>query len=302
MRKLIITTSVFLLILSTGCQTLMEGVGSIGAAVGQATGTMTPQQADSLKKTSSAIGKAAEKFSPEQEYYVGRSIGAIILKTYKPYNNSALTGYINVLGQTLAAASDKPETFKGYHFLVLDTDEINAFAAPGGLIFVSRGLIKCCKNEDALAAVLAHEVGHVQLEHGIKAIGKSRMTSALTTIAAEGAKSFGPSQVAELTKTFEGALSDITSKLIDNGYARKLETQADEVAVTIMQRVGYNPAGLKDMLLQMDKLKKPGKGFSKTHPDPMDRIKDIEKLIKSSDSLTQPVARKTRFQKAVASL
>jgi predicted Zn-dependent protease len=145
-------------------------------------------------------------------------------------------------------------------------------------------------------------VGHVQLEHGIKAIGKSRMTSALTTIAAEGAKSFGPSQVAELTKTFEGALSDITSKLIDNGYARKLETQADEVAVTIMQRVGYNPAGLKDMLLQMDKLKKPGKGFSKTHPDPMDRIKDIEKLIKSSDSLTQPVARKTRFQKAVASL
>ncbi len=302
MKKIIITTSAFVLIFFAGCQTLMDGVGSIGAAVGQATGTMTPQQAESFKKTSSAIGKAGESITPEQEYYIGRSIGAIILKTYKPYNNNALTGYINVLGQTLAAASDKPETFKGYHFLVLDTDEINAFAAPGGLIFVSRGLIKCCKTEDALAAVLAHEVGHVQFGHGLKAISKSRWTGAFTTGITEGVKSYGPEGVANLTNVFEGMLDDIAQTLMNNGYAKKLESQADEAAVTIMQRVGYNPTGLKDMLIQMDKLKKPGKGFSKTHPAPMDRVADIEKLIKGAGAMAQSAARKSRFQKATASL
>ena len=60
-----------------------------------------------------------------------------------------------VVGQTLAAVSDRPETFKGYHFAIMDTDEINAFSAPGGLVMISKGMIRCCRNEDALAAVLA---------------------------------------------------------------------------------------------------------------------------------------------------
>jgi beta-barrel assembly-enhancing protease len=80
-----------------------------------------------------------------------------------------------------------PETFGGYHFLILDSDEINAFAAPGGLIFVTRGMLRCCDSEDAVAAVLAHEVGHVQHQHGIQTIRKPALTSAFTILAAEGA-------------------------------------------------------------------------------------------------------------------
>lgn len=303
MRNLLLITSAFLLLFITGCQSIMKNVPIAGTAVSKVTGgTISAQHVDSAVKTSRSVGKAMQDITPEQEYYIGRSIGAIILKTYKPYNKPTVNAYINKLGQILAAASDKPETFNGYHFLVLDTDEINAFAAPGGLIFVSRGLIKCCKTEDALAAVLAHEVAHVQHSHGLSAIKKSRWTGAVKTMVAEGAKSYGPQQLASLTQAFEGALSDITQTLVNSGYARKFESQADKSAVKIMKRVGYNPTALKDMLIQMNKVSKPGKGFGKTHPDPMDRVKDIESLIDDSGEVSQPKARKTRFAKALSSL
>lgn len=302
MRNIPTVMSACAILLATGCQTLMEGVGNLSATVGQATGAISAQQAESIKKTSSAIGKSFEKITPEQEYYIGRSIGAIILKSYKPYDNSELNAYLNILGQTLAAASDKPETFGGYHFLALDTDEINAFAAPGGLIFISRGLIKCCQSEDALAGVLAHEIGHVQHEHGLRAIKKSRWTGAVTTALAESAKSLGPQELADLTQAFEGALDDITQTLVNSGYARKLESQADQTAVSIMQRVGYNPTGLKDMLIQMKKHEKPGAGFCKTHPDPIDRVADVERIIRGCGPVKQPATRSARFHKALAQL
>ncbi len=75
-----------------------------------------------------------------------------------------------MLGQSLVIFSDRPETFGGYHFLLLDSNEINAFAAPGGLILVTRGMLQCCANEDELAAVLAHEIAHVEKKHGLTAI------------------------------------------------------------------------------------------------------------------------------------
>ncbi|MDD4873082.1 MAG: M48 family metalloprotease, partial [Kiritimatiellae bacterium] len=161
------------LMLFAGCK-MLEIASEVGTAVGVGVGVITPSQADSINKTTTAVGKVFEQLTPENEYYIGRSVGATILQSYKPYDSQNANHYLNILGQTLAMASDRPETFGGYHFLLIDTDEINAFAAPGGLIFVSRGLIKCCKNEDALAAVLAHEVGHVQLMHGLKAIKTSR--------------------------------------------------------------------------------------------------------------------------------
>jgi len=225
-------------------------------------------------------------------------VGATILKTYKPYDNKKLNRYLNLLGQTLSQASDKPETFGGYHFLTLDTDEINAFAAPGGLIFVSRGMLKLCKNEDDLAAVLAHEVGHVQNLHGLKAIEKGRLTSALTILAAEGAKSFGGQELSELTDAFEGSIGDITSTMMNSGYARSAEHEADEAAVIIVKRVGYNPSGLVEMLKNMKKELKPGGGgFADTHPDPNDRISDIKEMIGNVTTVSTPAARQKRFDR-----
>ncbi len=286
-------------LLNSGCRTL-DAITQVGTSVGVATGTISSQQADSLNKSASAVGKTFDKITPEQEYYIGRAVTATILKTYKPFDNSEANRYLNIVGQALSAASDKPETFGGYHFMVMDTDEVNAFASPGGFILVSRGLLKCCKNEDAVAAVLAHEIGHVQNLHGLRAIKKSRLTSAASVVVSESAKSFAPDQIAELTTAFEGTINDISSTLVNSGYARKLESDADHAAITIMTRVGYNPNGLKDVLAETAKHSAAdARGFAKTHPAPADRIRDIDPLIRKFGPVTDAGARQMRFNKAL---
>jgi predicted Zn-dependent protease len=247
--------------------------------------------------------KSFEDFTPEQEYYIGRTVGAIIIHQYQPYDNEYANKYINVLGQTLAQASDMPETFAGYHFLILDTDEINAFAAPGGLIFISRGLLRCAKNEDAVAAILAHEIGHVQHKHGLQAIKKSRITAALTNVAIEGVKKHGDKELAELTQVFGDSISDITTTLIKNGYSRSFEKQADMAAVTILQRVGYDPNGIVDMLnVMQERLQPGGLDFAKTHPSPEDRIADIQEVIGSYSKVETPEVRQQRFIVALGNI
>jgi predicted Zn-dependent protease len=291
------------MLLATGCQT-MDVAGQLGAAVGEATGTITPQQAESIKKTSSAIGKTFDDITPEQEYYIGRSVAATVLSTYKAYDLTEANMYMNELGQTLASFSDRPETFGGYHFLIMDTEEINAFSAPGGLVLVSRGLIRCCPNEDALAAVLAHEIGHVEKQHGLRAIKSGRLTSALTILATESAKSLGGQELAQVTEAFEGSISDITSTMMNSGYARNLEFEADKQAVVIMQRAGYNPEGLVVMLEEMKKRLKPGAhDFAATHPTPDARIEKVKDILAAQPvPMKQPPARQSRFAQAVGKI
>lgn len=281
-----------------------EHLGSLGETVGEAgvsTGMMTKEQAESLSRTSKAVAKTFADITPEQEYYIGRAVAATMLSSYQPYNNKAANHYLNVLGQTLAQASEKPETFGGYRLIILDSDEINAFAAPGGFILVTRGMVRLCDNEDELAAVLAHEIGHVQYNHGLKAIKQGRLTSALTILATEGAKTFGGQELAELTEAFEGSINDITKTIMVNGYARGQETEADEGAVAILREVGYNPRGLVNMLAEMKKRLKPGGAdFAKTHPDPDDRIDDIVGEVKAYPEVTTPAERRKRFEKALS--
>ena len=285
----------------SGCAA-MEQVAQVGTSVAQSQGVVTGEQAKSIIRSTTAIAKTLEDFTPEQEYYIGRSVGAVIVNRYKPYPKDQANSYLNLLGQTLAQASDRPETFGGYHFLILDSDEINAFAAPGGLIFVSRGMLRCCTSEDAVAAVLAHEIAHIQLRHGIQSIEKSRQTQALTILAAEGAKTYGKKELADLTRTFEGSINDITSTLINNGYSRSFEQEADASAVRILSRVGYDPNALVAMLREMGKRLKPGGlDFAKTHPSPGSRIDDIESLVGRA-SLTEPPARHERFLRAVGNI
>lgn len=283
-------------VLLSGCAQFSNGIAQVGVA----TGTLTPEQGKSIGKTGEAFGRAMEQITPEQEYYVGRAVGATILQQYKVFPNEAATDYINLVGQTLAAASDRPETFKGYHFLIMDSDEINAFAAPGGFIFVSRGMLKLCRNEDELAAVLAHEVGHVNLKHAIGAISNSRWTGAFTILTAEAGKNIGGQALKDLTQAFEGSISDITKKLVTSGYGRGQEREADKVAVTIMARLGYDPHGLIRVLENMSTKVKPEAGFGKTHPPPGDRIKDLQALTKDAKPSEAPAARLARFNKAMA--
>jgi len=281
----------------------VETVTTVATTVGEATGTISRQQGMSIRKSTAAVSKSLEDFTPEQEYYIGRSVGAVVLTKYPVLSDAKVNAYLNVMGQSLARASDMPELFAGYHFLVLDSDDVNAFATPGGHIFITRGLIRCCRTEDALAAVLAHEIGHVQLRHGMKAIEKARMADALSILAQEGAKSFGGREVAQLTQVFGGAISDITNTMINNGYSRSYEYQADAAAVSILQRMSYNPGALIDMLNVMTiKIKPGGTDFAKTHPSPQKRIAELKDSGKSLSGGEPPAVRNQRFNKAVGHL
>jgi predicted Zn-dependent protease len=282
-----------------GCQSL-PAVTETVATVGVATGVVTEQQAGSIVRAGEALASAMEQLTPENEYWIGRAVAATLLTQYRPLDQPNLNRYLNLLGQSLALCSDRPETFGGYRFLALDTDEINAFAGPGGFILVTRGMLRLCKTEDELAAVLAHEIGHVVHRHGLRAIQRSRWTGAFTTVLAEAGKALGPAELAEAVRAFEGSISDVTQMLVHNGYGRAAEREADATAVTILQRGGYDPRALISMLQEMKRRwPSSGIGFARTHPDPLERIRDVERWIGSAPPV-QPIRyRQERFQAAM---
>jgi beta-barrel assembly-enhancing protease len=304
MKKIIfpVLGAILVMLSFTSCETL-ESAGTLASVIGEQGGYITSSQGESLRKSTAAVSKSLEEFTPEQEYFIGRSVGAVVLSKYPAYSNDQINDYVNKLGQTLAAASDKPEIFNGYHFLVLNSDDINAFATPGGHIFITKGLIRCCPSEDALAAILAHEIGHILLRHGMQSIEKARTTQALTVLATEGAKTFGSADVAQLTDSFSGVITDIVNSMINNGYSRTFEYQADEASIKLVQRVGYNPEGLIDVLKIMDKnLKKGGSDFAKTHPAPQDRIKELQSHGQKFTAVAEPNSRSQRFHAAVTGI
>lgn len=279
MRSIIIA----LLALSlASCADMKNMTSSVASVAGASAIGFLPYGSEigSAVRASTAVAKTMEDITPAQEYYIGRTVSAGIVNRYPVKPNPSANNYLNLLGQTLVLASDKPSTFKGYHFLLLDTDEVVAFAAPSGFVFVSKGMTKLCKNEDDLAAVLAHEIGHVQKSHALAAISTSRITSALTIVASEGTQAAVGGIAGELTRLFEGSIDDITQTLVNSGYARGQENEADAVAIKIMQRVGYDPSALVRVLETMKVKVQPGStGFVSTHPAPDDRIADIRPLL-----------------------
>ncbi len=284
-------------LLAIGALTL-NGCATV-AQVGAAAGVITPQQAETLANT-------FKDFTPENEYYLGRAVGATILQRYPVYENENAARYVRLIGQACAQASDMPVTFRGYSFLLLDSDEVNAFAAPGGFIFVTRGMLRLCQNEDDLAAVLAHEVAHVQLKHGVNAISSGRKLESLRILASVGVSQFGSAelvntldQLNQLTELFGASVGDIVNSLVLKGYSREQEYEADRVAITIMERLGYDPAALTRVLERMDsKVHRGGPGFGSTHPPPADRIRAASKRITAREA-AESAAREKRFAKAM---
>jgi predicted Zn-dependent protease len=255
------------------------------------------------QKSAPAIQKSFEDITPEQEYYIGRAVAANILSQYQPFTEAEPTAYLNLMGSTLAFASDRPETFGGYHFLILDSQEINAFAAPGGLVFISLGLLACADSEDTVAAILAHEIAHVVKQHGLQAIKKSRVTSALTSVAIASAQTAGSDELAKLTTVFEDSIGDITATLVNSGYSRTFEKEADLMAVEILQRVGYDPNALVRMLEVMERRLTPGGlDFAKTHPEPAVRINEIRKVLAQAPAPPVQAERQARYQAALGNL
>jgi len=224
---------------------------------------------------------------------------------YPAYQDDDLTHYVNSVGMAVAYHSDRPETFAGYHFLVLDTEEVNALSAPSGFIFISKGLLKRCKDEEMLGCVLAHEVAHVQEKHGLQAIKNSRLVDAFALIGEKAVQKYRPEKLAKLTDVFEDALGDIAGKLIERGYDRKYEYEADRLSIKIAARTGYDPKGLTGFLetIRQDPAQGEEKGWFKTHPSAADRIERAHKEISSLSFIPEKVsARTARYKKAVQGL
>lgn len=272
MRQRIVIAGL-LLMAATGC-VANEGLRQTGSTLLAATGVVTQEQASTLIDATVKINSAVQELTPEQEHYIGRTVGATLLLGSPLHEEQQATRYLNLLGQTLVKASGSRETFSGYHFAVIDSPEINAFAAPGGFIFVTRGMLRLCTSEEMVAAVLAHEIAHVELKHGLQAIKTSRLTSATTLLAMEGAKSVGSPEFRQLTSLFNETIQDAVTTLVDKGYSRATELEADRTAVQILERSGYAAAPLLTMLEAMEQTSRKKGGFAmlKTHPAPADRL------------------------------
>ena len=304
MKPRILFASVALLLAALalfGCNNpnaVSQALGSFGSIGGVPVG----DYAASAAKGVTAVAHASEDFNPQQEYYIGRAVGASLLAKYHPYQNAAANTYVNEVGQSLAMFSDMPQTYGGYHFLIVDSAEINAFAAPGGLIFITRGMLRCCSGENALAAVLAHEIAHVQNKDALRAIKRARTTEALAIIGGEAVKHAGGGQLSQLSSIFADSIGDIMTTMVNNGYSRTLEYQADKTAVAILTRTGYAAAGLPDMLAEMQKRLSPGGAdFAKTHPAPADRITELASLARVAE-INEPAVRAARFKAALGNI
>jgi len=295
----ILALSLAIPLLFCGCESMPE----LGTEIGKAAGVIDDDEAGSILRSAQAVQKSWQDLTPEQEYYIGRAVAAQVFQSYPPLDRPEANAYLNLLGQSLAIFSDRPETFGGYHFLLLDSDEINAFAAPGGLILVTRGMVQCCQSEDELAAVLAHEICHVEKKHGLSAIKQGRLTSAFTIIAAESAKQMGSEELAALTEEFEGSVGDVVMTLTTSGYSRKQERSADAAAVEVLRRAGYPETAIVTMLQRMDQRlgNAGGPGFAKTHPSAQSRIEAISATVAGAGAAPNAV-RQQRFAAAMQSI
>lgn len=278
---------------------------------------LTPE---SLSKSWHAYQDAKKDLSPENEYYVGRSVTTNLLSraNYKyvdadAYQTGELgktTAYVNAVGNVLAAAamgapreSDRPSPIAGWHFVIVDDDQINAFAASGGFIIVNKGLIKAAQSEDELAAVLAHEVAHTVRGHAIGSIKKARMAGVYKEML-DSTVQLDAQQLGTLTQAFEGAMDDMIDSMVVKGYSRDTEFEADRVGLKIMVDAGYDPNAFISLLESLDK--KLGSahtgGMKSTHPAPKDRIAKLKAEVAKYHAAKASTVRTERFKAAVATI
>ncbi|MDR3114293.1 MAG: M48 family metalloprotease [Treponema sp.] len=223
-----------------------------------------------------------EELSPEETYYLGRAVAANIMEHYTPYGeNPTLTAYLNLICRALVLNSPNPIIFNGYHVLILDSQEINAFATSGGHILVTLGLLNAADSEDALAAVIAHEIAHIHLRHGVELIQNMRLTQDLSAFGdrAAGIASRGASTEVPGNR-FAAAVREMVNALVVHGYAQAQEFEADAQALALLAATGYEPSGLIEVLqvLETTQRSHPG-GFNQTHPAPALRIAQVEGIL-----------------------
>ncbi|MCL2373760.1 MAG: M48 family metalloprotease [Treponema sp.] len=238
---------------------------------------LLPDVSDAFAQMDEALSAPVIDMTLEDEYFLGRAVAAEVLRAYGAYaGNPALTAYLNKIALAITINSPKPSLFSGYQVAILDTDEIAAFATPGGHIFLSRGLIAIAPSEDALAAVIAHEIAHIQLRHVPAVLANQRAVQELSAVA-ERAASIAARHLSDQERIalFQVSLSAATDALFRDGFSRDQEFQADRAARVLLANAGYDPAALEEMLRLIGR-HQAGGGMIRTHPSPEARIANLQ--------------------------
>jgi len=215
------------------------------------------------------------KADVEAEVRFGREVAARFLGRYDGQTNNLLQRYVNTLGQHLAQFSGRSDI--EFHFLVVDSEEINAYAMPGGYVFVTSAAIELMDNEAELAGVLAHEIAHVREKHVVRALNIRGQTSgaALSQLTSGASDAF---RIA-LNQATEAALSILTEK----GLQKTDEYEADEIGLFIMVQAGYEPDAYLAYLSRLGlKTHSELSELSKTHPSIEARLNRLAQLKKSN--------------------
>jgi predicted Zn-dependent protease len=213
------------------------------------------------------------------EVDIGKQVADDVESTEKILNNSQVQSYINNVGQKIVKVCDRKDI--KYTFKVLDSEEINAFACPGGYIYIYSGLLKILDNEAQLAAVLGHEIGHVVARHSVQRLQIVYGYSILMEFALAGKLSNTARQIV-----------DASTGLILQGYGRENEYEADNYGILYEKKAGYNPNGMIQLFEKFKKMEgKPPTYFEKllsSHPPAQDRISNGKKQIKKIGGTNLP--------------
>lgn len=249
-------------------------VGSVVLVLGWSSpagaGTQLPKLG---KQNLGKVIKRAEQLrdlqvTEEEELKLGAGVSERVRQRYGVVQDADVHRYVTLVGTLLVKKSSRPAL--PFKFIVLDTDGVNAFAAPGGFIHITRGALGLISSEAELAGVLAHEIAHVTEKHTISAIQKNK----LIQITADESITRNP----ELW----GKLVDVTSDLVMAGFGRGEEMESDRVGPAMANAVGYAPGALADFLKRLSDRNKSAtgkQGLFASHPEMKDRIDTLEREI-----------------------
>jgi predicted Zn-dependent protease len=214
-----------------------------------------------------SLVKAVRPVSEKREVKIGRGIAANLLGAAAPVDDPELQIYVNRIGKWIALQTEKPHL--PWHFAILDTETVNAFAIPGGYVFITRGLLLLMRDESELAGVLAHEISHVIKRHALKTMRKGTW-----------AKLGGEALTSGSGEDFQQVLN-VGTELFSRGLDKKDEFMADYLGATLAARAGYDPYGLLAVLQTLSSVNPADDAVAlmfKTHPSPeerMDRLTDF---------------------------
>lgn len=275
--------------LSGGGNSNSAAGGLLGAITGG--GNAAAPQGDDLV---SMLTRSVESIDEPREIDIGRQLAAVLLGSKPLYPDMALQRYVNQLGRWISLQSSRPNL--PWTFVVLDDPGYNAFAAPGGYVFVTKGLIDRCADEAELAGILAHEITHVTAKHHLLAMHKAAQSGMLTKLVASQIK----------TNAVGNMVASQFLALGRNLYARGLdqtdEFEADRTGVALAARAGFDPYGLVSVLQQLRTATPDNPMFAlalATHPPAQTRIEQLELAMgKNLDGFTgaAPVTLAQRLQ------